>query len=181
MNAFDRAQRVLRRLDRRVWLTDVRVPEVADDLHVAADAFEEAGLEKAAAGLRARALWHSGRRTPDGVSVPHEIFERFGLRELRVFLDVDSRAYYFGRHRHRASRPGASYAPPIESRHGPYVGPGGVFFVIYERDSYTRWPQIIEVLPSGRADQIERFSGRYDLPGARAEARRLARGGARKP
>lgn len=97
-----------------------------DRFLVAADAWEEAARPKEAARLRLEALWNAGEPTPPGVSVPHGIYTpRMTMRGLRARYEAERAASDQGE--------GVWFvnALPSERYAGPYVGPGGVFFVAH--------------------------------------------------
>lgn len=150
-------------------------PGAVDDFLVAADAYEEAGDHASATRMRAEAQWNAGEGSPPGLSVPHGVFARLTFRELEDRLA--SAVQHQGGTLWSGRRWGAR-------RYGPYVGAGGIYFVVvsggtagvYSVTSDWRAPHFVfaDLTPpaTARSDAKSLALGTYGLKKTRRRRQR---------
>lgn len=140
-------------------------PADADTLEayaVAADAWEDAGNPNLASHLRlSKIMAVTGEGYGYGISPPHGIFTKGATMAYVRAMSAETGSPFFSRSTTRFFGP--------ERHYGPYVGPGGVFFVTQNQGGI----RLREVRPDWSIHTI----GRVDagLAGVREEAQARAR------
>ena len=139
--------------------------QTMDAYEVAADAYEDIGATGTAHSIRMQHIAaFTGKGYPYGISPPHGIFVKGTTMAYIKNMVKRSGSYYFNRGQ-------TMYGP--EKFYGPYIGPGGVFFVQVNRygasihEINTNW-RVSEALADIGSD--------IDVSDARRHAQELARG-----
>lgn len=141
-------------------------PETLEAYDVAADAIEEAGNPGFANHIRmAKIMAVTGRGYKYGISPPHGIFVKGTSMAYVKEMSRRIGSPFFDRATTRF------FAP--EKQYGPYVGPGGVFFVTQNRSGIS----LREVATDWSIDTIGRVDAGLDAIREEAQLRaRAARG-----
>lgn len=155
----DSALRYAEQVEKELGKFDRRTLEAYD---VAADAREAAGNINLASHLRmAKIMAVTGRGYGYGISPPHGIFTKGATMALIKAMSRAKGSPFFSRETSRFFG--------RERHYGPYVGPGGVFFVTQNRGGIS----LREVNADWSIDTLGRVDAGVD--GVREEARDRAR------